>query len=742
MQRLLKRILAILLIIIPVFGQCQLVFEQIYDVPVEYEGNNFDLSWGGGLNSCQYNKADLDGDGTEELVLYDRSANVYQVFRAEGNRYVPSNDLCVLIPEIPAGWVLFVDYNQDGKKDIFSNGDRGIVVFKNISISGQLAQWEKVADPLFTTGFSGKINLIANSADLPAITDIDGDGDVDILVYNFAIGGYIRFNKNLSQELFGHSDALEYEIYTRTWGEFEECDCNLFAFNGQSCGDISNGRVAHIGGKALLAIDTDGDGDKDLLAGHEQCEELYFFENMGDIDSAYMIDFSDKFPDDIQPVNFHVYPIAFFEDLDFDGLNDLIVSPGFEENIEFKIDFAHSNWFYKNQGTNTNPNFVFQQNDFIQHQMNDLGENSMPALADLNADGKIDMLVAANGHWTGSYFGGYVIEIENTGTPANPSFRIKNKNYLDLASLNLIDPKINLVDFNGDHALDLIYTGMQIQNSELISWLFINQAAADQAVSFDINIKEKIQVGDDVMNHGDSPVFYDVDEDGALDLLLGKADGALEYHGNKGDNTFELLDPAFLGIERDFMFERKSLVATISDLDLDGKADLITTDYSGEGRVYFDFQQQIETEPRYVDLMYNNGITNQREGMRFDAHSWVSTADLFNAGTESLIVGGVRGGLQLFRNTSMANPGGSDGSIEVNIYPNPIKGSAGLQINANQDLTVELISVLGQRIVAPFSVKKFITSSLDVGHLRNGAYILKSHNRDGRISSELFLILK
>ncbi len=742
MQRFLRGILTILIINIPVLGFGQLVFEQIYDVPMEIEGGNFDLAWGGGLNSSQYSKADFDGDGIEELVLYDRSANIFQIFRAEENSYMPANDFRVLLPEIPEGWVFFVDYNQDGKKDIFSNGERGIVVYKNISLAGELAQWEKVADPLFTTGYSGKINLIANSADFPAITDIDGDGDIDILVYNFAIGGYIRFNKNLSQELYGNSNALEFEIYTRTWGEYEECDCHLFAFKGQSCGDISNGRVAHVGGKSLLAIDIDGDGDKDLLSGHEQCQELYFFENLGDKDSAYMVEYSDNFPDDVSPSNFYVYPVAFYEDLDFDGINDLVVSPGFEENIEFKIEFAHSNWYYKNQGTNNTPNFVFQQNDFLQHRMNDLGENAMPVLTDLNADAKTDLLVAANGYWNGSYFSGYVTEMENTGTPAEPSFSIKNMDYLDLFSLNLVDPKINVVDFNGDQAPDLVYTGLQIQNGELISWLFINQAAADQPVAFDIQLKEQIQVGDDVMNHGDSPAFYDVDKDGALDLLLGKADGALEYHVNNGDNTFELLDASFLGIERDFMFERKNLTASISDLDRNGEADLITTDYSGEGRVYFDFQQQIATEPTFVDLSHNNSVTKQGEAMGFDAHSWVASADLYNVGTESLIAGGTRGGLQFFRNTAVGDPGGNGGAIEVNIYPNPMKAGTGLLINANQDLTVELISVLGQRILAPFSVKKFITSSLDVGHLRNGAYILRSHNSDGRSSSELFLILK
>lgn len=741
MQRLLKETLLAFLFFIPFFVSSQVVFEQKYDIHVLDGEQDFGHPWGGGLNSSQYNKADLDGDGKEELILYDRSANIFQIFNIEGNNFLPSNELSVQLPEIQAGWVLFVDYNQDGKKDIFSNGERGIIVFKNVSQSGEPVQWEKVADPLFTTGYSGKINLIANSTDVPVIADIDSDGDMDILVYNFAIGGYIRYNKNLSQELYGHSDSLEYEIDTRRWGEFEECDCNVFTFNGETCADLSNGRIMHPGGKALLAIDMDGDGDRDLLVGHEQCEELYFYENMGDIDSAYMVDYSNMFPDDIRPANFHVFPAGYFEDLDFDGVKDLIVTPSFEENVEFKIDFAHSNWFYKNVGTNANPDFIYQQNDIIQHQMMDFGENSVPALYDLDSDGKTDLLLSANGHWNGSHFSGYVIVFENTGSSSTPSFKIKNKNYIDLASLNLINPKINLVDFNGDKAVDLVYTGMQIQNFKLVSWLIINQADSGQPVSFDINGKEEITLSSS-LSYNDTPTFFDVDEDGYVDLLAGKGDGALEYHRNKGDNTFELIDASFMGIERDFSQKRIYLVASIGDLDMNGEADLITTDYSGEGRVYFDFQKQMDTEPAYVDLSYKNGLTNKDERIKFDLHSWISSADMFNQGTESIIVGGVRGGLQLFRNTSKGNPGESEKSIKVNIYPNPITNPSGLNIIANQDITVELVSVLGQKIIEPFTVKKFTTSNLDVGHLRNGAYILKSNNDNGMVTSQLFLILR
>ena len=50
---------------------------------------------------------------------------------------------------------------------------------------------------------------------------------------------------------------------------------------------------------------------------------------------------------------------------------------------------------------------------------------------DINADGKVDLLVASNGYWNGNEFSGYVIEFENNGTAGEPSFQLKNNNFLN-----------------------------------------------------------------------------------------------------------------------------------------------------------------------------------------------------------------------------------------------------------------------------------------------------------------------
>ncbi len=727
-----------LLFTFPLFAQ--VVLEQRYDVPFSNGEQSPRLAWGGGLNSGQYNRMDLDGDGSEELVIYDRSADNFQIFRRADNDFVPANELAILLPSLQRGWVLFVDYNNDGKKDIFSYGLAGTIVHKNIAGDGEPVRWKKVADPLFTTGYSGKINLIVNSADVPAIVDIDSDGDVDILVYNFAIGGYIRYNKNMSMEYFGHADSLEYLLETRRWGQFEECDCNDFKFSGESCSN-SSGRVQHPGGKALMAFDADGDGDMDLTVGHEQCTELYFYENRGDIDSAYMIDYSNMFPDSLHPANFNLFPAGYFIDLDYDGVKDLAVTPSFEDNYNFKIDFAHSNWYYHNKGRDDHPEFSFVLNDFLQGEMMDFGENAMPFAADVDADGSTDLLVAANGFWNGEYYSGRIIYIRNEGSAGEPAFIVQEADYAGLSSLKLINPKIAMADLNGDNAPDLIYTGMRYQDFKESGWYILNEAGVGSPFVFDVN-KRQVFTLPERFEPGDTPSFFDVDSDGNPDLLVGKKNGALEYHRNSGDNTFVLEDPDFLGIERDFSGLRVKLTAFPADLDMDGKADLIVANSTKTARVYFDFQEQIDMEPDFVGIVMKNEVSGREEPILFDDHTWIAGADFYGKATMSLIAGGVRGGLQMFMNPEGSNGGGQGPVLEVKIYPNPISATPGLHIRSNRDVSVEVLTVLGQQVIKSFPVKKFSTVSFDTGFLRNGTYILKAVTDSGAVNSQLFLVLR
>jgi len=169
---------------------------------------------------------------------------------------------------------------------------------------------------------------------------------------------------------------------------------------------------------------------------------------------------------------------------------------------------------------------------------------------------------------------------------------------------------------------------------------------------------------------------------------------------------------------------------------------LIATDSRGQGRVYFDFQEQVNGVFSSVDFVYKNNVSESDELLKFDQKSWLASGDLFMKGSESIIAGGVRGGLQLFENMSIGNGGNGGSKLVVSIFPNPVNVQTGLTIETNQSARMEVISLLGQSIIESFEVNKYTTSVLDVGHLRNGTYILRSESDSGVTSSKLFLIMR
>ena len=152
---------------------------------------------------------------------------------------------------------------------------------------------------------------------------------------------------------------------------------------------------------------------------------------------------------------------------------------------------------------------------------------------------------------------------------------------------------------------------------------------------------------------------------------------------------------------------------------------------------------QVESDDiESVDIVHKNSITGNEELVNFDQKTWLAASNLFNKGTESIIAGGVRGGLQLFENKSIGSNNGENTPMEVKIYPNPVFDNHELYVKSNQDVTMELVSILGQQIMDPFKVRRYTTSAIEVGHLQNGTYILRSKNEFGISSSQLFLILR
>src|ERR1041385_5266969 len=197
-------------------------------IPVFINSQQVNYAWTGGLNYAQFSEIDLNQDGLMDLFVFDRTGNKISTFINTGTpnqvSYVAALQYVPMFPRMH-DWVLLRDYNCDGKVDIFTSSASKVKVYKNVSTLANGLQFQLETPNILadlhpnSTDSTGAINV--SWIDIPAIRDVDGDGDLDIL--NYGVNGYqVEYYKNLSEEQFGTCDSLKYTLETLCWGEFTE----------------------------------------------------------------------------------------------------------------------------------------------------------------------------------------------------------------------------------------------------------------------------------------------------------------------------------------------------------------------------------------------------------------------------------------------------------------------------------------------------------------------------------------
>ena len=178
-----RRFFLIYLLLLICFSfKAQFQFNFNDSIEVYRTNTSLKYPWAGGLNYAQFSEIDYDYDGDMDLLVFERSNDQMRVFEQKiegGVSFYKLDPLAYLeFPEQIRYRVFSIDYNGDGKNDLFTYGIGGIKVFKNVGSPQIGLQWELAKDLLYSDYTGANLNLYVSSSDIPAIVDVDFDGDI------------------------------------------------------------------------------------------------------------------------------------------------------------------------------------------------------------------------------------------------------------------------------------------------------------------------------------------------------------------------------------------------------------------------------------------------------------------------------------------------------------------------------------------------------------------------------------
>lgn len=682
----------------------------------------------GGMNAPQLSEADFDRDGRQDVFAFDRIGNVRMAFRNSINPKATtfSPQLTAKIPELN-DWALMRDFNGDGAADIFTFNDGavgGIRVFKgkyindtlnfermNFAFSGNVISY-----PL-SSGF--KVNLYVNTVDIPAIDDVDNDGDLDILAFEVG-GGHVYWYKNQSIERGFQRDSLIFQLEDYCWGKFYDSGFQPAVKLGTAAtcatGLQGGGIFAAIRhpGATIATFDADNDGDKDALLGSVSFPNISFLKNDGTISNAFIGSQDNNFPSNTEGVNLPIFPAAFFGDWDGDGLKDVTVTTVSTSSQESK----NVSWLYKNIGTNAVPRFQLQKKDYLVGEMIDLGSGANPALVETNNDGLLDLVVGNDESYLPFNEREARLSLyRNVGTAAVPSFQLIDSNWLNFKALSNLD--INnfaptFGDLDGDGDLDMLV------GEETGTLFFVENQSNSMGI---LQMRPPVPFWKNMKAAAaPKPQIVDLDRDGLLDIVVGTRNQFIHFFKNKGTRTAPDFNPEannkkLGGVDMRELGDPASFIAP-QFIDFQGKWTLFCGSSSGRIWIFDSINNNVNGTFRLV----NNDYGKLRDG-------WRTTPTIANLITSDnkleMLVGNLRGGFSAYKmsyNLDGTTPTQNiDNQTFANIFPNPTKGL--VTIETNDNYTLKVMNYLGQIVKIERNVPPQYL--LDLSAFSSGIYFLE-----------------
>ncbi len=537
------------------------------------------------------------------------------------------------------------DIDGDGDQDLFIQEYSGrIIFFENVGTPHKaLFQWRSNA-------FQG-----LEAGEWYRFTDLDSDGDADLL----------------TEEIFS------YIRYYRNEGSLTE---PRFVLAADSLRDVNGDPIFSDRQNIPNITDIDCDGRLDLLIGRltgtiTQYSEVGRDENglprfIHVTDRFQNIEIVAEFgpggalpgriPGGNPAGSLHGANTLALADLDADGDSDLFWGDFFEAGL----------LYIENEGTCKRPDLDGEPIQFPPNNPLLTSGYNAPALADMDADGDLDMLVGV----LGGAFNPNRTTIDNLyyleHTMAG-EFEIRTSRFL--TSIDVGSESVPVfVDLDSDGDYDLLVSNKIDQSGRTTGHMFrFENTGSARVPEFELRGTMPIEG-----SFHYSPAFGDLDGDGEVDMILGnwRANLALYWGRNgefKSDSTFDVT-----------LTRGTNGAPALVDIDADGDLDLFVGEASGELNFYRN--RGSTTRPEFVleSESYGGIDVGRRSVPRF--------VDLDRDGDQDLILGSESNGIQVYRNDGTATEPKFTlvGQLPVDVPPYAVPAFVDIDADGDLDLFV------------------------------------------------------